>query len=465
MNRLLSDLYHHLSAPSIVLVLLLLVVGSGVLVASESSRSFSESFSLTVTYSSEYEFAYYVFDGSGLPVRGVAVSIALHPANSSGPAVGSASGTTSADGLATLEIAAPDRNYTVDYSVASGPSYYGFGLRYLAPGAIRSYGAIAPVEVGDFALTPYVLLAFPAPGGGVISGLSAGYYIHEPNSSTNLSGALGSLTAVPQRVHITIPGGIPSGSILTVFVTNGTRKVVASFAQNTENPPGAEGPGGNVLLSWIGAMQFFGLTAATLIGYLGYARERVAGTLEPLLALPMDRLRIPIVRFVSSVAVLAIGVTASTAFLVYWLDRTFAIGTPAVLVGTIWVGAMAEGVALIGVVFLISHLVRSYAAVLAVGLTLTVAFSILWMGLTDWAAAQYGVPSSVWSSIRWQGQVGVLSPTHAALNPVEWSLRLTAPGSSQLLATYPSPIVAGLAMLLWALLPFAGALWLARWRD
>lgn len=471
MNRFLRDVRLQFSTTSVVLAVLLLATGGATVAAFLSSQpngsNLGSGVALTVTYTTEYEFAAYAYNSSGMPIAGADITITFWAANSSSPPLEVASGSTASNGTTTIRIALPDRNYSVEFD---GPGLTNYGaFRTLPVDRIEVLGSsISTVHVGTFALTPFVFVAVPAPDGATLSGLSVAYYIHQPGSTVNITGNLGALSPAPKRYRISLPDEIVSDARITVYVANESGRVLASAAfsvQDILGTSGQAGLGGGVLLPWLQSMEFLVLLVAVLIGYVCYARDRISGALEPILALPLSRARLPLIRFLSSVTCIALGTAAATGLLVYALEGYLQISTPPVLIVAVWATVFSEGVSMLGIVFLLSRFSRSQGAVMAEGLTLAVIFSLLWDPLTETAAREWGVLPSVYSSPSWQGSLGLLSPTGSVSDPVEWALRWISPHGSQLLATAPSSALALLAIAIWTLLPITATLWLTKIRD
>lgn len=478
MNRALRDLRHQLSAPMVLVALALLVTASVGVVAEAYPRpeQSDPTLSVTLTYTSEYVFEAYASYQGGSPLGGAVVTITLGPANSSGPLTGSVSGVTSASGLATLDLNVPLKSYRASFQM-QGPvdgAGYQFPLPVPPPQrTIQVLNVFSVVEFGEFSTTPDIFIAYPAPSGVPPSGLSVEYYLNETRGgaggfSRNYSGNFGPLTSVPTRYQFAIPDGAVLGFPLVVLVVNSTGGVVAKSSFDLSDlivQPEQLGLIGSLLIDWVETMAFVILVAGVSIGYVSYGSDRLSGALEPVLALPLSRLEVPALRFASSAVSLGVGVTIATSILVGGLDLALGPVTPVILVAAVWIGAMAEGLAILALVFLFSHLARSPAPVLAGGLVLAVAFTSLWGVVTTLVARLLDVSAIGRSTLGWQGSVGLLSPTVTAENPIEWALAYGTPHGSPFFPSAPDPVIAALVLALWVALPLVGTFALARWRD
>jgi ABC-type transport system involved in multi-copper enzyme maturation permease subunit len=480
-NPFLRDLQRQLTTPSAWICILLLVATAGVLAAASAPPSGSnrggQFFAVTATYSTGYEFEVYVYTGAGTSVGGALVTIVVSQVNGTGPPVGNASAVTSDSGLASLSVKLPDAIYSVNYSVYSDQGtniLSGDPLGQIQPGQVVGLPEVfSVVNVGDFSLTPYLLVAFPEPEGAPVAGLSIQYTLstsvsYPVSTPTSYNGSLGGVTSTPELFHVAPPPGANPQDLIEVFLTNATGAVLASqtFNLGAFSPePGAAGSGGETLQAWLVGMAFLVPLVAVFIAYLSYARDRVSGALEPVVALPFSRLRVMTFRLLSGTATLAIGVTASVAVLWWSIVNSSRVQTPFLLAGATWIALMGEGVALLAIVFLLSHLSKSHATVLAGALGVTIVATFLWGVVAHVIGALTQVPYTVEPTFAWQGAVGVFSPAQVALNPVQWSVHYLAPDGSQLFPASPDPVWGALAVILWIALPLAGAAWLARHRD
>jgi ABC-type transport system involved in multi-copper enzyme maturation permease subunit len=475
----LVDLRRQFSMPSIWIVLVLVVCASGgpLFLRPAGAGVAGQFIAVTVSYSSHYEFDILVFDGSGGLIGDAQVNVTLRLPNDTGPPVGSANGSTSSEGTVAVFLTAMPSRYAVTYHVVSSHGTAELDGYPLAVPSSKpmgpSLGGVSLVESGDFSLTPYIAIAVPGPGDKPVPGLSIAYYINEtgtgaPGTGRNFTGTLGPVTAVLGTVHFDLPAGASTGFPVVVSLVNSTGGVVTSRTfelSDVVGQPGAPGKAGVALESWLQTTGFLVLLAAVYVGYVSYGRDRASGALEPVLALPVSRVRILAIRFISSTVALALGVSAAVGVLVAGIGWGEKVATPGVLIAAVWAGTLCEGLSLLAITFLVSHLSRSHGALLAGGLALSAVFSILWGLVTLLVGAALGVLPPTQATLGWQGSVGVLSPTGAAVNPVGLTIRALAPNGSQILATAPNPTLGILALILWVILPLLALAWLARYRD
>jgi hypothetical protein len=481
MNPLIYDIRRWSRAPAIWLAIALLVIVPGIIVSATpptiNNQSVQLNFAVTVTYSTHYDFAFCVFDGAGEPVSGVRVSVTLsNTTNSTSPPVGNVSGVTTAAGFANLVVSAPAARYSATYSASTIRSITSVEAPLAKPQGnytIGGPGVITTVEVGNFSLTPYLLVAFPGPGGQLVNGLTLDYFINESggtgsSSARNYSGSLGTISSTPELFHFAPPPEAGTQFPVVFQIVNSSGSVLASesFAISAVTPNyGADEQAGQILSEWVQGMEFLSLASGALIGYIVYGRDRISGALEPIIALPLGRTQVVAIRFVTAATLLAVGTTGSVILLVWWLSHSLMVDTPTPILAAAWIGPFAAGVAILGIVFLLSHVSRSHATVLGGGLALAAIFSLFWSDLTSVIAGFIGVPPSIQSMAQWQGSVGLLSPGKAMTNTVGWGISAVAPNGSQIFQVSPYPILAFLAISLWIVLPLLGVAYFARYRD
>ncbi|HTP53931.1 MAG TPA: ABC transporter permease subunit [Thermoplasmata archaeon] len=472
MNPFFRDLERQLSTPSTLIVVGLLILSAVGIVATSATRPsvVERNVAITMMYSGEFEFSVFASDASGRPLAGDRITILLSDNNSSTP-VGSAIGITPASGLLTLDIRAPLRGYQFSERSSLGG---GLSTNLKAPPpnrVIPIVGIFSVAERGQLGLTNWILVSFPAPEGAFVSGLTIGYFSNDTalgGTGENYTVDLGAYRSIDSLVRFTLPAGVVAGYSLVLYLENASGGIQAKgyFGLGVLNAPvDQEGPAANPFLLWVEEMAVLILMAATVLGYVAYGRDRISGALDPVVALPLGRLQVPALRFASAALSLAIGITVAETALVVGLDRYLGVTLPAFLYGALWIGAFGEGLGMLALVFLLSHVIRSHAAVLAGGLSLAVVFTLLWGTVTFQVARLLGLSATVWGTASWQGSVGLLSPAAAALNPVAWGMEAEAPNGSRLLAQAPNPTLAAVALILWVVLPLVATSLLVRYRD
>ena len=478
MNPFLTDLHRLLRAPATWLVIGMLVVVPGIIVVSAPvtilRQSYSSNFAVTVTYTRQYDFSVFVYDGTGSPIAGALVNVTLTALNSTGSPNGTVVGLTSASGLVTLGLDLPQGFYQYQYSEQSPHSYVGIGgtLGPLSGNSIMpGPGVIATVSIGDFTVAPYVLVALPTPAGGSIPGVHLAYDtvgVADGRGAQILSGNLGPVTSVPQLFRFTPPPGLEGDPPVRFQLLNssGSSLVNVSLPLDSIIPTyGNEQEAGQSLSTWLQAMEFLTLAAGAFLGYLAYGHDRVSGALEPVVALPLSRMKVVWMRFASAAAILAVGTAASVFFLFGWLLYELNITTPAIVVASTWAGLVLASLSLLAITFLLARLSQSHVTVLGGALALTAVFSLLWWDLVAVIASVLGIPSSGTSTMDWKGMMSLISPGMAVTNPVSWGLSVAFPYGSQIFPVAPSAPAGAAAIVLWIVLPFLALTWCVRHLD
>lgn len=480
MNPFLPEIRRLLRTPATWLLLILLVAACVlfVVVSPQSTPSPSQSVNLavTVTYSSSYVFSVYTFDGAGVPVGGAQVHITLETPNSTLPPVGSVSGFTSSAGFSSLSLMVPPAVYYAVYSVDSNGRSAVIGVELPVPqiGKIEpGPGTFTLVQVGDFSLTPNLVVAFPTPSGFALSGLSVSYYINESGQgvsgpSSNLTGDVGPLATMAMRFQFSLPPGASSGFPIVFQLRNGSGAILASQSFDLGSVvAGYSGaaPSGEILSTWIQWVEFLVLAFGVLMGYVAYGRDRISGALEPVLAQPVSRVQVLYARYVAAAVMIAGGVSASVVFLAAWIGLSAGISTPASLVVAVWGSVLWEGLVILALVMLLSQLSMSHITVLGGGLTLAAVLSLFWKDVTSVVGDFAKVPSVTQTTSTWQGTVGLLSPARIVANPAGWVLNTQTPNGGDLLSISPNPVLAWVALVVWLSLPLVALALCARYRD
>jgi hypothetical protein len=479
MKPLIRDLFRLLGRPTVVLAIILLGVASALLVTpglSSSNQHPGLNLSVTMTYSGQYIFAICAFDSSGNPIAGADLSVTLSSPNSSLPPVGVAQGQSSPEGLAILKIGANPSRYTAAYSATWSGQIVIIDSPLATPlpnQTIAGPGVISIGSTGEYTRTPVLIVSFAAPTGTPPSGYSLTYTLNESHAKVDgtgpiYSGSLGVINSLVSSYRFSLPVGALTGFPIEFSIENASGTVVASETYDVGSvivEPGQLGPDGTVLISWIRSMEIVTPLVAGFLGYAAYGRDRVAGSLEPILCMPFSPQEVLRNRLVSAITAAGIGCATSALLFEELLRSAGDPVVPLALTGALWLAFFLLSIIFIGLVTLFAHVVRSTAGLVGSLVSAWAAFSILWADILVIASGAFGVSSTASSGLAWQGEVGLWSPVGSTLNPISWELSQLSPGGSQILATAPEPFVAGLALVAWLILPLAAATVLAKVRD
>ena len=348
-------------------------------------------------------------------------------------------------------------------------NYYSVADRYLVVWA----GPNGTLPAGDRAVQCYFVFT------------STNYSTPFPNNCTGQSGAttlsLGSLleygTFLPIPATPSISVSFPQVLLQFIEIVNSTGGVLSSSSSGTTcygfcSPVGAGisgggSPGPSILSFFATELSFFLPLMALLLTYWSYARPRLTGSLEPVLARPVTRRGLFMVRY-GTVALALFGATVAEVLILdlgvtVILREPLPAGYLAPLVGGLAVAAIGFA----GLIFLAAHTLRSTGPVLALGITLLLLFSLFWDDLVAVVGLATGVVfnPTAFSDLILRSQL--LAPPQFP-NVVTGSLTgLTTFGGlgSGYAAAGVTVGVIGLAAGLWILVPLLLTYWRVVTRD
>lgn len=221
----------------------------------------------------------------------------------------------------------------------------------------------------------------------------------------NCSGAPDTFVVGPLTGHLTflpLPPALPNGNLTTYWsqildIVNVSGGVVASLVSAGSCAPWTCGavssPGPSILSVFTAGLGLVLPLMALMLAFWAYAGPRLRGSQDAVLARPVTRRGLFLVRF--GTVALAMVVAALGEVLVLDADvggalhEPLPVGYMVALVGGLAVAALA----VVGLVFLAAHLLRSSTAVLGIGLGFVLVTSIFWGVLVSIAWGAFGVPT------------------------------------------------------------------------
>lgn len=172
--------------------------------------------------------------------------------------------------------------------------------------------------------------------------------------------------------------------ILALFYPNGTMATQPDYV-NTQQlyppppPPITPGQGTAFVLSFFQVLFGIFIPLLAIVGsFNSYGKDRVSGVLESVLAQPVSRRGLSISRFLSSFAATAIAVSISIAVvdsIAFYFSKSFVSST--IILSS--AGAFfVELAAFIGIMMLLSHIVKSSGALIGIGIGLFIVIDFFW---------------------------------------------------------------------------------------
>jgi|HubBroStandDraft_1064217.scaffolds.fasta_scaffold09385_6 ABC-2 type transport system permease protein len=439
-----------------------------------------------------YRFDFYAFDEYGSPLSGItyAVDVTSQSGNSS---VANLSGRTASDGMVILSAFLPRGSY--DATIDAGPPNSGqYWTQGVSSGSV-SFGILAsgdvipilsPITSAVNLLTGFsgqlaLQIFYPIPNATCDSGCPVYYSIVTtsgaspsplPESAMSLLGVLKSpLQTFPLAIppmnnsaaeNVQVEIFSPSGSLIAVD---------ANCAAASFNPYQVPSTVSDMALTTFeNDMTYLLPLLAIVAAFSVYARDRISGVLESTVVQPVTRQGLATARFLAVVIVLLSGLGTGMA-LSDELDY-LAVGyylLPSYFV-SFYLGFAIALVFFVGIVFLMSHVLRSTAALLAIGMGLYLWFSFFWgTTITSFEASSRGYYVGTQSATGLQVNLDFFNPIQYPALFLSGITNTTPFAAAQYGGTAASwgitPIALGLSALMWTLIPALLLVWRIRTSD
>jgi ABC-type transport system involved in multi-copper enzyme maturation permease subunit len=478
MRPIVRDVVRVLRNPAVFVVLALLVVAGALAPLGASSPGPAQgalaenslATGVSYSYSDGYLFGIVSFEGSGSVVPGVHVTLDFAAGNGTGTFLGQVNGVTDSQGLLELNWRVPPCRCVATINASDPHGGFvnsGLPLEFPPSSNLTALGSlIFPVNVGLFEGRPALLVAVTNGSRGTPPDTYLTYCapFSYGTPSTCASHTIGAVTSTPQVFSINLPGPLTDSDMVNISLVTQNAHVIES----AQIPYGNLDPtnpnnivvtaAGSGLVSGIQTMSFLVSLAGALIGYVGYSRDRLNGSLDPVLALPITRTRLILSRYSSALVASAIGAAACGAILGVSISALTSVGLPA----SVWLGIIAtfaaEALAFVGLSFLGAHLTRSSPLLLVVLVLLGVIFTVLWTPVASLASSSLGNSVS-------QVALMPLSPSQASVSIIGMVTNSLAGGPSPLFSSITNPGILSASVLAWILVPIALTWWLFRIRD
>jgi ABC-2 type transport system permease protein len=426
-----------------------------------------------------YHFLDYLFNNFGDPIGGVTITFTI----SAGANNYTQSGTTDSSGLASVGITAPSGSYfaTVKNTYSSGVATSFSSYVDTAPsGNIRylSSGPFSTVIDKHNSSIQRIQVFYAAPGGGLPSGYRL-YYKLVPSSfpfptkpipfnQTTQMTFLGNMSSYHQIFDPSIPAATdPQGTAwFEIFASNGTAVESASYPVSLLRQQQAPINVSNAAAFFFSTILGFFIPLMTIIGsYSSYGKDRLTGVLESVLSRPITRRGLAMSRFLSTLAAFSIAIVASVGVVDLVLNSVAGSFLPQDYVLAIIAGLVVEVAAFTGLIFLLSHLVKSTGSLLGISIGLFVVLDFFWGLIIFLLTLLLGGA---------QGSFVALQATYLSYyaNPAQFLNLVNAYVFQTSVVAFVSPSSYGVTLpaivldgVLWAVAPFIIFLYLAVKRD
>ncbi|MGP8144714.1 MAG: ABC transporter permease subunit [Thermoplasmata archaeon] len=467
------EIFRVASNPATIFALILILVAgtfSAGLGGSAVNAASGLNTSISYNYSGAYRFSISTFNGAGQPLGGVSVTMTFSKSNGTGPPLGTASGVTSGRGFLSLNwTSAPCRCLDgIDITGAhSGATIYE-PLAYPPPANLTQlFGVFSVVHLGLLVARPALAVAISNDEGAVPAGAILSYCVIAGPPPSCTPHDLGSVTASPQIFSAELFGPISDGSMVNVSVqgTGGAllayQHIPFSSLDPSSNQNAVVTGTGARLQSGVATLSFVVALGGVLIGYVAYGRDRLNGSLDPVLALPITRARLMLSRYVGALVAAGGGAALGTLALGLLVGPESGVALPATLWLSLLVALPAEAAMFVGVAFLCAHLTRS-GSLLIVTLVLFVAIlTLLWLPIILLADYQSGASTTILATYRFSP----INPAQVAASIVGYATFNLDKGPPYLFPYVANPgALLGLATF-WIALPVVAAWALFTHRD
>ncbi|HTW55328.1 MAG TPA: ABC transporter permease [Thermoplasmata archaeon] len=471
MKALLREMVRLAKSPATIATIVLFVACGALLprtTAPSSEARENTYYAISMNYSGGYEFNFVAYDGNAHVVAGAPVGMEFMKANGSGPALGNLSGSTNSRGFLTLGWEHPQCQCDMVLTL-TGLTFYG-ALPYPLSSNLTPLRTFSVLSQGFLESRPSLLMVgFPDDAGTVPVGTALVACITDPGASpppcTPLD--LGAVTQLPQAYSLRDLGSPPDAANVEFNLVSQGGATLASYnssygAIDPTNPANAVVTSAGVSLQTLmPSMSFVVALGAGLVGYTAYARDRLNGSLDPVLALPTTRRRLILSRYAASISVVGVGAAAST-FILAWtfsaeLGSPFPVSVSLGLLGAL----VAEAAMFVGLAFLTAHLTRSSSLTLVGLILLVTLMTLLWDPLAVLTGRVLGLTAS-----QATGSVAyLLNPAQSAVSLVGYSAFELDGGRPYLIATFTNPGLMACVVLGWVGAPIGAATVLFQYRD
>lgn len=472
----------------------------------ESSRGGLQLFSSGFWYYSgdTYHVDLWTFDTAGNPVSDVDVSLNVTGPGFStlAPVVFSKLLSTNSQGEVSFNIPLQPGNY----SVSTHPSYpavpeasvgydsFVFVLTSDPSGGTSTIGTPYTFNVvteNFYSTREEYLVVWGGPTGGLPTGdpvVACSFVFTFTRGAplpTNCSGqsgvstqVLGSLTGyrttLPLPAAPTKPVGLPPGVFVLQFVEilSPTGAVLASAGATDscmyECSYFVSGPGPSILGYYTDTLALLPPLMALFLAFWIYARPRLSGTLEPVVARPVTQEGLFLLRYGTTALALLAGIVAEVLLLDVGVTTILREPLPPSFILPLVGGFAVASIGFAGIVFLSAHLTRSVGLVLSIGVGLAIALSLLWTEAIEGVGSALG-----WTTFLTQRGANFFL-TGELLAPPQFPAAVVGllsgaspygPAAGDYGSLPLTSLIIGLAGIVWLVVPFLLTYWRAKTRD
>ncbi len=429
-------------------------------------------------------FLIYTYNQYGDPVSGVPVDILL---STFPPTVMNytQTGVTNSSGLVFITVSAPRGAYRMQVTerFPNGQSSFGTEISGASTGLVQSVSNAAFSTVVDKSNSSRndVQIFYAGANMTVLNGYRIYYKVvnasfYSPPNLGPFSRSNMTLIDTLSGYHKIYDPAIPAGFNQTAQVwfelfapNNNTAAKYNYFSLFQLRPQGT--PFTPTVLTNLAALffstilSFFFPLMAIVASYSSYGKDRLTGVLESVLARPVSRRGLALSRFLSTLLALSLAAIACVGLVDLVLNSIGGSLLSSTYVMAIMAALVVEVAAFTGLVFLLSHLVKSTGLLLGISIGLFVVLDFFWsliillltIVLGGTSGSSVAIQAAIISYFANPAQFINLVNAYVFQSFSSVSVQGSAYG-----LTLPNIVVAG---LLWAIVPFVLFLYLAIRRD
>jgi ABC-type transport system involved in multi-copper enzyme maturation permease subunit len=415
------DLRHSLtSRATIAVVALSILAGAASLITVESATPYFSIGSSALYYydNGAYHLLVWVYDAGGTPVSGVIAEFTALTGGTQNTTSGPYPVTSNSQGEMSLVIPVADQssaNLTIDsvqlpstrsvtalwggLFASSPPFLPSLYLGYISPGVTDGIDTLAVAGTNYYSAHAQAMAFVDGPNGSTPTGLrletcstpQSSFSYYGPDSCAGLpTQGLGPVTGFWTRfplpeyplnaTTVFVQLVNESGGIVQVGGNAQVIELRPAATTGNESSVVASAPGAPILRGFATEMSFFLPAMAIITAYWVYARPRLSGTVEPVLAGPVTRRGLLLTRYASVAGVLTAAAIAEVLILDAGVSGVLGEPLPVSFLAPLIGGLLVAALGSAGLIFLLSHVVRSPGAVLGTGIV-TLAMGFFWSNL------------------------------------------------------------------------------------
>ncbi|MCL4325963.1 MAG: ABC transporter permease [Candidatus Thermoplasmatota archaeon] len=407
MKPIIYEIKRTLTSKTVIIILLLIVLFSLVLgyalkgTLSSANPNAANVVNLDYAYSikgSNYNLVTYSSNGYGEPVHDVSVSISYN--NSTYTATSNKAGYANLTlPVITGKYSIPTINYSYDgNTISRNIAIYANSIDTMQ-GIYQVTEVINPANTGAYSLN-----IFYYGHNGTQSGKVDVYYKIgkklQPGVSGGGTASTGNasesnmvyLTSINKFYTANIPLNLPSsadGHVIYIAFFNTNASILPV---NSNMPALLEFSYTTISAGKIkyfayeglnGLFDFFIPLMAIMVGYFTYGKDKASGTLDSVLSKPITREGLFTSRFFSNIIAIFIAITIGTAvidlFANYYLGFYMSLTSAVLIIATF----TAMAAAYLGIIYILSHLIKSVSALLGSSIVIFLVFALFWGVIID----------------------------------------------------------------------------------